>query len=186
MRALDTQNGGFTLLETVIVLAVMSVVMLALGAVATRSADAFAEAMRLWTLEREGLRISERLASELRSAEPSTLEPLLMQNSNYVSFQRVTGFADDETVLSPKTTIAFRLASDEKANGIDDNGDGLVDEGHLIYAEAGQSPIRLASRLTGLRFTAIQNAVRCAFDVASVDPDGEPTQATWALTVSLR
>lgn len=146
-------RGGFTLVEMSVALVLMSV----LGGLfflttestsnATRTGVAVAE------LDARALRALDRVCESLKSssadlATPQSLAPFY---GTELDFQRGLGAdADGEIVWGPLER--FELQYEEADNDLDDDGDGLVDEGRLVWIEnAGAAGERQAVLCEGVR-----------------------------------
>lgn len=55
-----------------------------------------------------------------------------------ITFQAVDDFAAGAVVLGNLNQLAFQYAPGEANNGIDDNGNGLIDEGGLAFEVVGR------------------------------------------------
>ena len=107
-------------------------------------------------------------------------------NSSQIQFQRVVGYKDKAPVLGPVMTLGFQLAPGEAANGKDDNKDGRIDEGFIVYTIAGGPPIAFAGNVMAVRFTSTPFGMSFSVDVAVVDRDGLVIQKTFSQQVSYR
>ena len=119
-------------------------------------------------------------------AEPSVLLPLAIVDSDFVQFQKVEGYNAGAKVLGPVITIAFLLEIGETANGIDDNGDGRIDEGYVTYTVQGDPAIRIGGNVLGLRFNGLPNGIMISLDVGLVDRDGQLVQDSFTRIVAFR
>ena len=55
--------------------------------------------------------------------------------TSVVTFQQVTGFAGGAAVLGNQHTLAFQLETGEVADGLDNNGNGSIDEGQVVWTQ---------------------------------------------------
>ena len=178
-------EAGSTLLELVIVVAVLLVVMGGALTVVFNSQIGFAEQMEVSVIESNGRHISERLTNEIREAYPTSVLPLIMTNSKFVTFQKVIGFQNGVVQLGPATTLGFTLATGEQENARDDNGDGRVDEGYVTFTQ-GNTAIRLVGDVLGMRFTAATGGIAFSVDIGRVDREGQVTRKTFSAGVAFR
>jgi hypothetical protein len=77
-------------------------------------------------------RIMDGAANEIQGAGLSTIYPIPPETgtgTNTISFQIASGYSGSSIQWSDVITIAFEYAAGETDNGVDDNGNGLVDEG---------------------------------------------------------
>ena len=79
-----------------------------------------------------------RIAQRLEGAAPDTLLPLLADTTmgeTAIEFERVVGYADGDSVLDPAERIALEPSPTDPLDGADNDGNGLVDEGWLVWTE---------------------------------------------------
>ena len=179
---------GFTLIEVVIsagILAIMMVVVYALLASSTRSFQQ--QSVQVW-LDGNARDQCDRISRELLDAGRSTLFPLNPNNSTTLSFQRVTGFTGGALVYGPVIQYSWVLDPAETDNGVDDDGDGLVDEGRLIRTEAGQTVILIRDALQedGLQFTRLAGQDSVNITLTLQRRDGSRTVVTRVATTTVR
>ena len=181
------RRQGFTLLEVTIVLAVLGVIFGGAMTVVLRSTISFDEQIRELAIDQFGWRTMDRLAEELRAADPTSILPAVIADSDMIQFQRITGYdtVSASKLLAPLTTIKFQLETGETANGQDDNGDGRADEGYLVYTQSGNS-YRLAGNILGVRFNTTAAGLSFAVDVGLADRDGIVQQRTFVQEISIR
>jgi hypothetical protein len=182
------RSPGFTLLETNNSAGLLTVVMGGILTVAFRSEIFVTDEMRRYNLEQTGRRVVQRLLDELRSADPTTIAPLIMADSDFIEYQQPTGFVAGAVTYGPVTRIEFELATGETDDGTDENGDGRIDEGFITITEAGGTPIVIAEEILGLRFnrSLVGVAIDFEVDLAVLDRDGNLLQRTFSQTVSQR
>ena len=129
-------RGGFTLVELSVALVLMSV----LGGLfflttesttnATRTGVAMAE------LDAQALRALDRVCDGLKSSSSDQATPQAVTpfSGTQLVFKRGLGAdADGEVIWGPLER--FELEYDEADDDLDDDGDGLVDEGRLVWTE---------------------------------------------------
>jgi prepilin-type N-terminal cleavage/methylation domain-containing protein len=134
---------GFTLLELVIATALLSLVLGAVGLVQMRAADASRAGMAREQIETQCRRALNRVADELQGVGHNMLFPDPSSNLGATSLTYQHPIAVSNTGIvtwdSP-STIALQLEPGETDNGLDDNGDGLVDERRLVLTRNAGSP----------------------------------------------
>jgi len=97
-------------------------------------------------IENMARRIVDEIAGELRKAGLSTLTPPTPVDSSSISFQLVSGYDPDTGALTyDPEVIQFRFqpSSADPVNGVDDDGDGVVDDGTLVREVTGKLPVIL-------------------------------------------
>lgn len=176
MHERDTRCAGFTLVEVMIAGAIAVVlcggVMLSLGS-ATRS---FTTGARMQDIDTQARRAMDRICEMLMLSARATVSPqkFAPQSGTTLDFQRIkpgaTGFGPTERIAlqvngdvewtsnlgQPSQRvdvlargIAATLEGETLGNGIDDNGNGLVDERGLALTIDGE---RVTVRFTMERF----------------------------------
>lgn len=154
---------GFTLTEVMIsgaiLVTAMTVALQVLGTTSEHVADATIGA----DLRSRGHSAAMILRSALRGVNvqdgvtpvKQQLHPTLANQYLGLSYQRVTGFdpAAGLSTKSPTNVLSFNLESGETLNDVDDDGDGLVDEG-TMFLKLGAAPSRVvAERVDGSTLT---------------------------------
>lgn len=130
-------TAGFTLVELVAAAALLALV---LGSVAL-VADSSDRMFRLETvtshLESRIAIVTEQVFEELRIAGADTIAPALVPGVGVSSIEYVQAVdvAGGQAVWTPLRRLAFEYESGELDDGLDNNGNGLVDEGRLVLTE---------------------------------------------------
>jgi len=205
-----------TLIEVVIGLGLFSAVAAsAFLALETSSRSYRTEGVvaRLDSLARKTL---DEVCERLREADFDSLTPAAVASpasATSVDFQRARGYAAGAVQWGPTERLAFEHEPTDPDNGLDDDGDGLVDEGRIVWIEdpAAATPLRtilcshvsesLAGELAGngvddngngledelgfcIEFTGSRALVRLTLE--ELDPDGRLIQQSASRTVMLR
>jgi len=180
-------RDGFTLLEMVIVMVILSILFGAIGSVMT-STDLFSgDYTRNLVLNQTAWRMLERMSEELQMADPASVTPVVMVDSSWITFQTVLGYSGGAPVLSDPITFAYTIDTGETYNQDDDNGDGRADEGALEYTSDDPAvTIEIAGNITDVRFNPITNGIEFSIDVALVDEAGDEMMKTFTQKVSFR
>ena len=130
----SVQVAGMTLLETTI--GIMLVSFLSVGAYGVWSSTAdFSKVIVESTSSRDQAnRALNRIVGLVANAALTTVTPRQAppQSSSSVTFQTADGFAFNSVVLGPKTTIRWESEPGDPADGLDNDGDGFVDEGRIV------------------------------------------------------
>ncbi len=182
----ERRREGFTLLEVLIVAGLLTLTLGSAMEVWFHSQAAFADSVRQNVVGDTGRRLLTRLGAELLETEPTVLLPLSIVDSNFVQFQKVTGYDAGGKVLGPVITLGFQLETGETANGADDNGDGRADEGYVTYTEQGDPTIRIGGNVVGLRFNGLPNGIMISVDVGIVYRDGQLVEDSFTRIVAFR
>jgi len=127
---------GVTLLEVVIATGCLALLLGAIGAVAQRGRSAAEAGVSATALSARAQRLVERIAGELLNATSASLplSPAAGRAAAQVEYRTVEGFdvvagAIDE---GPRRRIARVPSPDDPNDGLDNDGDGLVDEGNVV------------------------------------------------------
>lgn len=127
-------RAGLTLVEMLVAASVLG---LMLGAIATtlhRGDAAYRAGVSAAVVDTDCRRMLDRLASEFRDADRSSLNPNPTSTfwTSTIDFARVSGVAAGAAVLGPTRRLQLALEVGELDNGVDDNGNGLIDERRLV------------------------------------------------------
>ncbi len=132
-------RSGFTLLELVIAAALLSLVIGAAGLVQMRARDASRTGMGREEVESRGRRTLDRVVQELQGVARNLLfpDPSTNLGASSLTYQHPTGISNLGVVLPPdtQTSLVLQLEPGETNNGLDDDGDGLVDEQRLVLTQ---------------------------------------------------
>lgn len=184
--SMDRSTSGFTLVELMIGLVVLSLVLGSVCMVVLGTHRLFSEQWTRVYLDQTGARVMDRLSSELRAAYFPTMTPVVLADSTWVRYQPVTGFAGGAAQLGGFATLQMELAAGEADNDIDDDGDGLADEGVVTYIADDGTRSRIADNVLALRIDSTAAGLLIAVDVAVTDYRGEPIQRTYTREICLR
>lgn len=138
MRALiprhHRQRAGLTLLETLIAVLVATALIGAVGLTLQRADRAFQESQAGAETERLCERALERLAREFVDADRNsiTLLPAAPLPATTLQLRRTQGWSAGSLVLGGPRRLRFELDPAETDDGLDNDGDGHVDEGRVV------------------------------------------------------
>jgi len=148
------RSRGLTLIELTVSSAIMASVVVIVLFVSGIVGDSLAVNGRASELA-ERTQITRRIAGFLRGASVGALEvpsgggwasPIDGTAYSTLRFRSVVGLPTESSeALGLSRTLAFVRDSGETANGTDDDGDGLVDEGEIRLVEASGSGAALAT-----------------------------------------
>ena len=129
--------AGLTLVELMVAGALFILVMGSLGLVVDTSDRMYRTETVTSHLESRAGIVMEQLIKELRIAGIDTLVPDPIQATGTSSMQYVqaTGTAGNQVVWTPLRKLEFEYEIGEVDDGLDNNGNGLVDEGRLVLTE---------------------------------------------------
>jgi len=129
------RRGGFSLLELVVATAILSLVLGAMGIVQMRTRDASRIGAAREQLESLCRRTLDRVAEELQGVGHSLLfpDPSTNLGTGSIMYQHPTSVSATGVVTwDTPSRLALELDADELDNGVDDDGDGLIDERRLV------------------------------------------------------
>ena len=142
---------GFTLIELAIVVGILGLVFGSMSQVFEASRRTYGQGSSAAMVQNEARRALDRISSEFENAGFGTLLPNpLGLASDDLAFQVATGVnpADGTLLFGTSNRLRFVYEPGEANNGLDDDGDGLVDEGCIEltknYLQAGQLTVTLA------------------------------------------
>lgn len=135
-RAARRARAGLTLLELAIAAVIVAMMFGAVAITVLRADGAYREAELGAEVERDSERALERVAREFMDAARTsvTLTPAAPLQGTSISYRRATGWGGGALQLSPTRRIRFELDAAELADGLDNDGDGLADEGRVVLA----------------------------------------------------
>ena len=133
MRRLSSSSGA-TLVEVIVAMTIFTLVLGMVGLATLSGQEAYKTGMNLTQLENQARRTVDRIANELLEAGAQWIapQPLPPLGGDTVNYRRNEGFAGGNIVWSTNRSIQFQYAQGELDDGIDNNGNGLVDEGVVV------------------------------------------------------
>jgi len=128
-------RAGFSLIEIVVAIAVLGVVMSSLSSVFDSTRDTYQQGATVSQAQTAARRGIGRIAGELENGGIGTLlpSPIGVANSDMV-FQVARGVdpLTGSIQFEPGSRLRWAVEPSELNNGLDDDGDGLVDEGRVL------------------------------------------------------
>lgn len=133
------RRGGFTLLEATIAITLLGIVGGAITLASKSSSDAMRTGSFLAEFDVQGAAAIKRIAESLSEATrddvlpaaPAAVAPL---STTQLDFQ-TSEFVAPAVVLSDWARVGFEYEGEELDDGLDNNGNGLVDEGIVVLTE---------------------------------------------------
>jgi len=131
---LQMPRAGFTLIEISISVLVLAVMMGIFGMVSATSNSAYQATAVTTGLDVNARRTLTRIASELAPIGGSVLAPDPTGNfgAQTMQYQRAAGVVAGAVVWGQNSQIGFEYSDGEVDDGIDNNNNGLVDEGVVV------------------------------------------------------
>ncbi len=138
---------GMTLLEIVIATGCLALLLGAIGTVAERGRSAAEAGVSSSALAAKAQRLVDRIAAELMNATAHSLplSPAAGRAATLVEYRTVEGFDVGAGVIEegPQRRIARVASPDDPNDGIDNDGDGLVDGGDVVLVlDTAATPVR--------------------------------------------
>jgi prepilin-type N-terminal cleavage/methylation domain-containing protein len=133
-RSRTLSSSGFTLVELAVATALFLLLMSSAIVAARGGMDAFKSSQDLSDLETRARRALDRAVFELVSCGASELDPnpTGQFGTESLEFRQVVGLAGTTPVFGVPMSLAFEYGSEETDDGIDNDGNGLVDDGLLV------------------------------------------------------
>ena len=139
MRSQPRKNlRGATLLEMIIATGLLAM----LGSSAFRLSDSLTGHVRTETvsadLDRTGRATMVSITSRLRASDANAVTPAavtLPDSTSWLDFQRCIGIAGTDVQWGNPERLVFEYDVGEVDDGVDNDGDGLIDEGRVVLVE---------------------------------------------------
>jgi len=127
------KKGGFTLVEMAIAVTVTVLLVYSIGVVVVQGEGAYQSAKNVVDLESRMGRTMARIVEELNGVGEIVLfpDPDNDFGTDVLNFQKADGVANGDIDWGPLSRLDFAYADGELDDGVDNNGDGLADEGVL-------------------------------------------------------
>lgn len=144
MRALNHRvrrgRRGFTIIEMSITLTVLAMVVGSVASIVLSGRKAYEQGMSVSAVEMQARRALERIASEITPAVRTTMTPTATAplGTSTLSFRTCEGAIGGVVQTSALMRIELRQDPRDANDGLDNDGDGLIDEGEIaLVRDAG-------------------------------------------------
>ncbi len=209
-----SRKSGCTLLEMMVGLTLLTVLLGIVIMTMQRGSAAYRRSASNSSLDAKVNRALSRLARELVDAGGASFapDPTPPLGSATLDFQRPVAWAGGAIVWGPTVRFVMELAPGEIDNGVDDNGNGLIDEGVLVRienpglvneqrsslsrgvseyleGETGDGTDENGNGLVdegGLSFSRSDGSLQIRLSLERIGPDGELMVRTLETSVALR
>lgn len=130
-------RAGFTTIEALLGALFLASLLLVAGLATDRCMQLFRQRRASEALSSGAHRALQRVAGELVFARRGSLQPATLetQGASSISFQRSLGVVGGEVQWGPLTTLRWESETGELDDGLDGNGNALIDEGQLVWIE---------------------------------------------------
>jgi prepilin-type N-terminal cleavage/methylation domain-containing protein len=137
MNSTARYRRGFTLIEVLVSATVLAVTLGSVTLSMRQGAASWQANLAAGSLDSKTELTLDRITRYLESASGKSLRPDLSATpfSSWVDFQETTGYRDGTRFLSEARRIELELGPGELDNGLDDNGNGLVDECRVVLIQ---------------------------------------------------
>ncbi len=132
---MHTRQAGFTLVELIIASFIVGLLSGGITQMLLGGSGAFRMGVTVADLETRTARTLERMSREIAAADAGAMLPADPAGGDWVEFSTPAGTAGKTIIWGPRMRYRVELAPMELNNGVDDNSDGLVDEGVLVRIE---------------------------------------------------
>lgn len=129
--------GGFTVVEVLLSAFLMASLLLVAGLATDRCMALFRQRRAAQVVSASASRLLQRVAGELAFARRASLQPATIetQGSDALLFQKSLGVVGGAVQWSPVFALRWEREPGELDDDLDNDGDGLADEGQLVRVE---------------------------------------------------
>lgn len=165
MRTPQRKERGTTIVEMAVTATLTVGLLGALAAITATGYDMFSSSTTPVITDRVANRTLHRLARAVKHAGRTTITPSLAQpdGSSTISFRPSTGFVDGAQTFGNTHTIRWEQDPSDPDDGIDNNGNEIIDEGIVVLirnvGEANESRAVLARGVTEMFHGEIDNNI---------------------------
>jgi len=137
MRTSSNPRAGFSLIEVLIASILITMIFGALSAMMQSGTNAFHQGVSSSTAESTARRGLDRIAAQFSDSEVAQLQAQVVPTlgASLLTFHRSTGAAGGVITWGNDNVVQFQLQASEADDGIDNDGDGLIDEGEVVLIE---------------------------------------------------
>lgn len=190
-----TKETAFTLLEAIFVMSIFLIILLVVLTVADRGTKFYHTASTSASLLEAARKGLDRMATDLRGTGLSIItdglgQPLV-EGVAYqeIHLRRNPGYEDTGIPWDEGEAIIYRFEyeAQEPDNGVDDDNDGLIDEGVLVRVENG-SPAQIVRNVKegGLSLTLQGSQMVMRVELEDIDENHRRLEVSAETTVYLR
>ncbi len=138
------------MIEVLIAMTVLTMVLAMVGLATLSGQEAYKTGVNAAHLENQARRTLDRIANEVMEAGQQWVlpQPLPPLGSGTLNYRRNTGFGGGNIAWSTNTSIQFQYAPGELDDGLDNDGNGLVDDGVVALVQDVGGPDQQTTILT--------------------------------------
>jgi prepilin-type N-terminal cleavage/methylation domain-containing protein len=142
-------SGGFTLVEMMVVVVILGMVLGSISLMGVASDRAFRTGATSAQLESQAVMTTERIVADVCIASHDSLSPDPgAAGASSIQYLQALGLEDGEVQWSGLRRLAFEYETGEADDGVDNNGNGLADEGRVVLVEEIGGPAERHRTLT--------------------------------------
>ena len=129
--------AGFSLVELMLVAAVLGLIVGSVAMLGRAGEQAYRTSATAAHLEAQAATTVERIVAELRIAGLATIapDPIPGVGSDAIQYLQATGMTNGQVQWTTLRRLAFEYEAGEIDDGLDNNKNGLVDEGRVVLRE---------------------------------------------------
>lgn len=135
MKTQRHDGAGFTLVEMLVSMTVLAVVVGSVLFSLSRASGVYGETQTRDILNANAHRALEFVARQFMDAGRGEFVPLDPDCASDITYRRADGYDGAATTFGPVMRFAFQLDEEELDDGLDNNQNGLVDEGVILWVE---------------------------------------------------
>ncbi len=183
---------GHTLLEVIIAMTIAAVILAALYEILYRARMSVDNSSSISQAQLDANELVSRIEDELRQAGSTSPDWSLSEAGDAITFNRCLGAEDGVVSWDVPWTITVQPGETDVSDGIDNNGNGLVDEMSLVVLDPSTSGVRetWAANVAPAGLVFLLNgknlAINLTLEVAGAKPGAAPISVSASGAVSLR
>lgn len=131
----STRRSGYTLVELAISMALATIATGSLFTLSTNLLAAFRSGSAVATLQSQGGQTLQQVNKLLRNARRENLSMGVGEWGGTLQFQRAQGFGGGVALWGDWQRVAVVDSLGDPDDGVDNDGDGLIDEKRLVWIE---------------------------------------------------
>lgn len=188
MRLLPrVRQGGVTLLELLIAAAILAVIGAMMMSILLTTSNTYNSEVSAVTLDQNGRWAMDRITEDVRGAVASTRQIVVTGADTSVTFRPNVGYFGGALQLGNPITYKVQLMPGEIDDGLDNNGNGLIDERQLVRIQNGvTTAISPWVQKGGFRVVDLGQSLSITLVLEKTDGAGKTNQRTLTSQVQFR
>jgi prepilin-type N-terminal cleavage/methylation domain-containing protein len=188
-------QSGFSLIEVMVVTVILTIVIGGIFEILHSGLTTYNEGSIMTEVQTHARRIMDAVAGEIQGAGVSTLYPVppaTGTGTDTIDFQIASGYSGGSVLWSDVITIAFEYETGESNDCVDNNGNGLIDEGvvtRTVTPAAGTPQTRILGHWVkegGLAFNLNGDLLTITLTLEKPGYRDEPWKTTLVTAVKLK